>query len=814
MKDVDCLRAAALFSLSLLMTSATQAADYVITLPELLNHHWQHELVTYPFSADKDACATNSVQLTGPGGRLPVQLAGVELWPGTTSVKSAALAFVVEDLPALATQSFTVAYGPAPVAKAVGMPDLTVKRGADRVEATTSRFGVRLLLGEKAFDPAVAASNVPGPVLAMRLADGTWFGGSRLYGNTPIAGYSARLTEAGPVLLRVECLYRYADGRTNAITMQLNAQGNRVYYITHVPRGQPQDGWEISLSGLPPLAFQFMPEQVSLQPRTHAIKGWKEREIADYPAGLISNLTPWGDWVDEFTQTTLFLAFLDKRPASKSAGLMDSVKDPETAVDLDGAPASEPDGRELVIRRLDAGAWVTPGSGVSREQAQVPLIKAEDGTLSLRISNKAGARQWTIGENPYYLAKLVKVQNPTSTMQDDLEDLNVIKDMVLDWPATGPKHPSLLLDANDFAKAGERNPVALKRLQDAKTLRSDLGSYVFFDSMRHAAAVICQYDALIDSSLIAPQERRVLRAQMAYLAYRLASPANWSTAHGYNSGNPNMTVAHLVNQGLAASVLSDHPMAKEWVALPMASMNGWLDGIDDAGHWPESSHYARVSESKMVYFSIATHRAGLYPFLDDPRFKRMVLYYERTMTPPDPQRPMGPPGKQLLPRVTPPYGRGGNGESEGLGGMVAKATEKLDPGFSRILQWSYAGSQFSTQFGEDMFGYDQLMTDPALPKEQPDWRSELLPRVGALFRSGLGLPEENYLLMISKYATNPDGEIWPSETGAITTWFDHGKPLTRVFPAGSNYGYLNGLLLNRVMLATRYQRGKRVAGGY
>ena len=287
MKTMSFSRGALTLSLCMLAATGVSAFERVITLSELLNHHWRHELVTYPFATEKGACATNSVQLTGPDGPVPVQLADVTLWPETASVKSATVAFVVEDLPALATQSFTVAYGPTPAATAAGLSDLTVKAGADRVEATTSRFGVRLLLGEKTYDAAVAASNAPGPVLAMRLADGTWFGGSRLYGDTPITGYSARLTEAGPVLVRVECRYLYADGRTNCITVQLNAQGNRVCYTTSVPQGQPKDGWDLLLTGLPPLAFQFMPEQVTLQPGTHAIKAWKEREVAAYAPGLI-----------------------------------------------------------------------------------------------------------------------------------------------------------------------------------------------------------------------------------------------------------------------------------------------------------------------------------------------------------------------------------------------------------------------------------------------------------------------------------------------------------------------------------------------
>ena len=734
----------------------TGLAEERIVVTEHLNRRWTHEWVAYPFAAQAP-----DVQLTGPSGSIPVQVSGSNV------------TFIVDELAPLATNIYTVSRG-----KSVAS-DLVITPAAERVEVVSSRFGVRLLVGDETYDPPAVSSNVPGPVAGMRLADGTWFGGSRLYGEALIAGYSAKLTDAGPVFARVECRYRYADGRTNTVTVQLNSQGDRLYFNDRNSGLSESNGWELTLNGLPALAFQYMPEQGAKQPKAHLIQGdWKEVLLADCPAGLITKLYPWGDWTDEFTQTTLFLAF--------------------------------PNQRELVIRRLNAGAWVRPGGGISLQQAAVPLMKAADSTVFLHVSAGTDQRVWTVGENASSKAKLARVFAPRNVMQDEMEDLNFVKDMVLDWPDSGKTHPNLFLSAEEFAAAGVRNPAALKTLQDVKTLRELLGSYVFFDTMRQGAAAICLYDAIIDSTLITPAERKLFRSQMAYLAYRLASPANWSTAHGYNSGNPNMTVAHTVNQGLAACVLSDHPMAKQWGAPTVAAMDGWLNRLDSAGHWPESSGYARVAESKMVYAAIALHRAELRPFLSDPRFKHMALYYERTLTPPDPQRlakgTVG--GTPFAPRCTPPYGRGGNGQTVGLAGMIASATAKLDPAFSRLMQWSYVAGGFSTYCGEPMYGYDQLISNPTLPAEQPTtWNSELLPSVGAMFRSGLGTPEENYLLLVSKNATNPDGEIWPSEVGALTIWFDHGQPLTREFPAGSLYPNLHGLLLNRVLLANNYKQG-------
>ena len=64
----------------------------------------------------------------------------------------------------------------------------------------------------------------------MRLANGTWFGGSRLYGNTKIAGYSARLTARGPVFAQVDYRYTYADGNVMELVARFAAGDSAVLW--------------------------------------------------------------------------------------------------------------------------------------------------------------------------------------------------------------------------------------------------------------------------------------------------------------------------------------------------------------------------------------------------------------------------------------------------------------------------------------------------------------------------------------------------------------------------------------------------------
>jgi hypothetical protein len=60
----------------------------------------------------------------------------------------------------------------------------------------------------------------------MRLADGTWFGGSRMFGPGKIASCSAKLVDRGPVFARVGFRYTYADGNTLDLTVQVAAGDN------------------------------------------------------------------------------------------------------------------------------------------------------------------------------------------------------------------------------------------------------------------------------------------------------------------------------------------------------------------------------------------------------------------------------------------------------------------------------------------------------------------------------------------------------------------------------------------------------------
>ncbi len=763
---------------------------------EHLGFTWTNEVVTYPFSAKNGLCVDDSVKLIGPAGPQACQLSEIQYWPGTKFVKSANISFIVPKLDPQTTQTYTVNSGPKPTA-ANPKTDLKLSTKPGQLEATTTKFGIRLLVGKRTYDPAVAPEKVPAPVQSMRLADGKWFGGTRLFGSTPIVSYDARVVDSGPVFVRVASRYAYADGNTLEVIVRLNAGGDGLAFETNVAQAKPADGWDLRLTpGLPALTLQFPKEAAGKQNGATRVDktNWLQRPVNAYAAGTITKLSPWGDWWDEFTQPDIYLQFADGK-------------------------------RELSLVRRDAGRWVEPVEGGEASfgyssQKNIPLVKQTDGTIAFHINNAAGFRAWSLNEGSQPQKKFAMYPSLKGPAAGPPLGLNDVKDMVLDWPEAGEKHPWLIMNAKQMATAAEAQPDAMSKLVNEhaiNTLGEQLARRGEFDLMRKVGNMAGQYDALIDSELITPTQRKLLRARMAYLAYYAASPANWSKGRGYRSGNPNMTIAHTLNQGVLACLLKDHPMAKQWAKEPTLQMQSWLDKtVDDDGYWNESSHYARVSISKLIFYAIAAQQAGFGDFLTDPKFKRMCMLYERLLTPGDPQRVLPARARKgeptlhesgRFPRVSAPHGRGERGDRWGMGGLLARAQQKLDPPYAAVMQWSWKKTEMTYVMGEGMGGLERLYADPKLPEKAPNWESEYIRRLGYLLRNGTGTNNENFLLFISQFATNPDGEIWPSETGAITKWFARGVPLSGEFN-GYPYSNLHSLLLNRVMPAASYQPGK------
>ena len=358
----------ALLTLCAIVLSLPLAAgQQTFVLREYLGRQWDRELLTYPVSFKPGECLASATSLSEPGkqGLVWSQLIEVELWPGTEFVKSAKLAFVA-DLAPLATHSYALTYGTTPIGQAMPLPappDLKIAKGEGSVEITTSQFGLRMLLGDKTYDPPISAAEAPGPVVAIRTAQGEWYGGSRMYGPGKLTQISARLVDPGPAVAGVEVTYKYEGDRVMTLRVRL-AEGNKqaIWELNGTPYDRDlavqlvrgvgwneaekaaeesavKDGWELLVSpGVADLGM-LVPNHPVVGARWQ-IKDppyydynstlWVDVPVDKEPAGPLLSFEPWAGWWEQIHQNQLRFA----------------------------SPAW---GQFLQMQAVDPGDWVEPG---------------------------------------------------------------------------------------------------------------------------------------------------------------------------------------------------------------------------------------------------------------------------------------------------------------------------------------------------------------------------------------------------------------------------------------------------------------------
>ncbi len=708
-------------------------------------------------------------------------------WPGKRQrVKTARLAILVDTLAPLTTETYTVSYGRKPAA--VPPSDLRIVTRADQLELSTGHIAIRLPLGGSTYTTPVAANMVPGPLQAMRLAQGAWAGGSTLSGELPVKSWTAQLTDAGPAFARAEVRYVFADNSRLMLAATLAAGDRAVRWEMQQSADHPDENVVFTLPPVPGVT------------QVQSLKGY-------------------GQWAKDralqLTPGTMPCCYL-----SPNSSITNIFPEDPSAISL--TPAGG--GQSLYLCSRDPGAWVDPMplsyGGIQHWQLddipkmwepwmrkRIPVCYAADGTVSLRVSLAQGQRKWSVGAG----APLVG------------DTLDQVKDLVLDWPEMPvPASPHLFVSRQDVLDTWKRlasepdlahrlflpNPAylyanaALGAVQNpgAKTaainsLRDQLGKLGNFDVMRYGIAATATYDAMIDSGLLSPQERKLYRAQMAYLAYLLADPMCWSQERGYNSGNPNMSISYTVTQGIMACELADHPMAKTWTARCNQWVDKWLnDDVGTNGEWlPEGAHYWHAGIPGLIAYVIAAQRAGFADFTQDPRLKKLILYMAKYYTPGDAQR------KDL--RVSPAFGRGTAGDKCAIFGVAARMYATSDPALSRTLQWLWAADGYPEDIGDwRLGGFEGYYTDKRLPMQQPDWSSEQFPQLGGLLRAGFGTDQESYVNVLAFVDSKRNLDIWTPEVGGIAQWFGRGKPLSTCFTTGIGYNERHELLRNGVRL--------------
>ncbi len=136
---------------------------------------------------------------------------------------------------------------------------------------------------------------------------------------------------------------------------------------------------------------------------------------------------------------------------------------------------------------------------------------------------------------------------------------------------------------------------------------------------------------------VSSEQKREIRAQLAAACYANTEPDECPRGSMMFLGNPNMPTNRFFILPLAAALIPDHHLAKEWMEVSRQYVRFQLTkNTDPAGTWSEAMHYQAVGYVPVLHGAYALKVNGL---LDDSLARLAALptqYMLRLMSPIDP----------------------------------------------------------------------------------------------------------------------------------------------------------------------------------
>ncbi len=772
---------AALLALILTLPGAARAQQAAATFSfeDHLKRAWTNELVFYP--VDAAVWGRKDLGLLGPDGKpTPHQWATAEQSPNAKP-SVAFLANVPEFTKVTYSLVTRAASAPAPASS----NELRATESATLVELGNPQIALRLHRGAKALSD--------GPFAGVRLHSGAWAGGGEMKAGPRPTAHEAQITAQGPVFLEATATYRFGESGSWRLRFRL-VRGEPVVLVDETCDVPAAAVWHLSLaSGWQPTRMLYRNQKAIAGSNFGQQETWPLGPAADGQSAFA--LEPWLHWNHRARQGNWFSIYS------------------ETTADL------------LMVGAIRAGSWLDV-KRLEAKQPQSPAMlhfTAAGGGFGADFPLLWGRRLWMLGtpDRDRSLADVTKppqmIERHSAPLPQHLLikhgdfPLDLIKDYQFEVANEPGQHPRLIFNAADVA--------ALRKNADAEALRQKikkqqltttplydhtmstsieaylvtgdaaLGKYLsdlaaarvqavvdayfnqvrlatpgFAPHMRQGTAVsLLLADAVMDGGHIAPEVRRRIKAQAAFIGYTLNRADVWSPARGY-AANPNMTTSHYGYKATAACFLPTHPEAKAWIADAQREAHEELETwSDDNGGWIEAPHYAIVSYDALLGVSLMAHNAGLGGDLFHPKMKKVMEWLAKISTPPDSR--FG--GFRHLP----PIGNTYMIEPTGEFGIIARLWREKDPAFARQMQWMFRQQRSFPEPGiggsyPALTGYRALLLDATIPEEAPAYGTELFPQTGAILRTGFPGPRETALhFIVGKHRQHYD-----FDSGSITFW--------------------------------------------
>ena len=807
----------------LLCAGAACAAPAVLQecrLVEYLDKSWTHELVTFPLGERAAQLTPGQISLLAPDGQ-PCPCQVIDAPDGRQ------IAFLA-DLPKGATKVYQVIAAPAtPVPS-----DLTIEETPEAVRLANSLTGVSV--------PTAAGAFRHGPLAGICMRSGRWIGGGQLEGTPEITRYQAQITARGPVFSEVRAVYTFADGKEWRITFRL-ISGEPVVLVRETCNLDAKSRWLPRLdTGLAPThGVSQVDNGPAIPPALvncyavrpligttratpfvlHAWLPWWELENASAislfhlndPVTVTQKMVNW-QWQRHFTR--------DKQEITQDEAIYGADKARLT-------PQQAAEATDVLFLAAGHGSlWANPGEDGTKKG--LPLQTAPDGTVTLVCPLAGPARDWLLGTST-----IERTLGPgrdayaclNKFLETPLREVTALNLTAME-PEPAAAYPRLFFDRARIAEVGERYPTPMPSTTagDKETLWAFLyhptsaseqafrqrylnmlatsvarftiaGRSSVNANTHHVTQPIMDLVFLTDiafsrEGLFTPEERRHIQAQLAFLAYRIASPDFLSPARNYRA-TANMTTMRNTALVLLACVLRGHPQATVWSKDGLEeTASAFTHWIGPQGEWLECPHYQCVN-GDLLCMLLAAQRAGLSDLLYDRRFLQSWLYLARISTPPDPRAG----GLRFLP----PAGNTYRNESTCLFSVLAQLWREKDPAAAEELQWTWIQQgrpRWGVIGGASMVNmFSEFLLADFTPAKAPAWGSVLYPNSGAILRTGFPGSRETHLhLLQGSFVQHYD-----EDRGSISFW-GKGQPLSL------DWGY-NGSMPG-------WQHSRMLVGGY
>lgn len=746
-------------------------AGEVFSFQDYLNRDWKNESVHVALTPEQAARLKDNPALVGPGG----DAVAYQVVPGATG-QPAAIEFLAN---VKANEKSTYKWSDAAAPASASATDLKVAETVDSIRLTNKLTGITLRKKLEAGQ---------GPIESIRLDSGQWVGGSRVGATLVPTGYSAKITQQGPVFCEVECRMEFGAGSSWTMTFRLDANEPVVIVNDKMELGEKEGTFSLSLSD------NYNPDQLLYRLGLPAAgKTYGENESSEIKPGVAFVLEPWLRWWARPEQGAVFSVYRKDAPGMLSVGAG------------------------------FAGQWVDPKiPGAMRSASFANLIKDDQG-LHLDFAVKNGRHFWIIGSyDKDACLQVLKDPNLTSStsiphqylIKHGQFPLNVVKDYVLNWDSSKESHPHLLITKEQVAKyrasykkKPQEQDAELKRLgrplnyvsmevpltqfygagneaagqmlvEDTQVmLQQAVDSLLYQPMLPYGAAPHNQQsynfglaplvaDAIIDSKVITPLQRKKILAQIAFCSYAINRPDYWSEERGF-AANPNMTTTVLGYRVALGSVIATHPEAHEWVNDALKRLKFQLDNwSDENGGWLEAPHYAMVGYDAILGSALMAHNAGINDMVYDPQMKKVAYWFGKWSTPPD--------ARYGGNRHLPPVGNSYIGEPTSEFGLLASIWKDKDPLFASQMEWMHLQQGSPTRPGLGggypvVAGYRKMLSELTPPPKAPVWGTEFFPKTGVLFRNKFPTDRETQMLLLGG-SFGGWRSHYDDDSGSFTIW--------------------------------------------